>query len=200
MAFTKSSGGSRTRMPSKMSINFAEIEKEKKNYYSLVVIILVVVGVGYLFGKFMIYDRLQEVKKEKAITEDLQNQIVEANNTIQEFGKLATEFAHYTYSGMTDEEITRTDRMAMIQVIDDVVRKRCTVNSWSIYGNKMDITITSDDAGIPNRVKELLDQNPQILTCSVRSVYNGKNEDNIQVSTANFLIIFRPKAKEVQAE
>lgn len=195
----KPSGGSRGRMASKTTINFAANEKKQSNVSAIVPIILVIVALGALAGKFLIYDRLQEVKKAKAETEDLQAQVDAANETIKGFGELAIEFAHYTYSGMTDEEVTRTDRMAMLKVIDKDVRDRCTVNNWQIYGNTMKISVIAKDRTTVTRVKRLLEQEPEVSTCSVLSTKAGFDNDGAAITTANYLIVFWPKEKEVQA-
>lgn len=140
----KAGGASRGRMPSKRSINFAEVGKERSHYWSALPVVAVLLVIAAVVAKIGIYDRLQVVSAEEAKTVELQTKLDQANAKIESFGSLTEQYAQYTYSGMTDAEVTMADRVEVLDLINTYLIGQCTVESWELSGNDLVVNVLTD--------------------------------------------------------
>ena len=167
--FNKFSGGrSSGNIASRASINFAEAEKKQVNFLMPVVLGLVILAVGIAIAKFAFIDRLNEVKDAENVTAERQQTLATAKATIASFGDLATQYWHYTYSGMSAEEITRSDRAEILkQVLEPISQRDVIVNSWTLVGNVMQLSISSNDANALTIVKNTIETtHPLVSGCT----------------------------------
>ncbi len=200
MALTKkqSGGSSRGRMPSRRAINFAETEKQKANYTVLIPVVLVAVLLIGVIVKFAFLDRLDAVKEQQQITADRQQELDLLNAKVASYSELALEYAHFTYSGMSEEEKTRSDRVDILNLIEKEIRKRVTVKSWTINGNVVTIYVNAKDKLSVQTVKQIVEQSPLVSGCSMPKLQQtSKVEDGVQVITTNatLKILFNPKVR-----
>lgn len=165
----KAAGLSRGRMPSKRSINFAEIGKQKSHYWSAIPVIAVVLVVAALVAKFGVLDRLKVVSDEEAKTAELQTQLNQAYEKVNSFGQLTEQYARLTYSGMTDAEVTLADRVEVLNLIDTVLMGKCTVKSWDLNGNELiiDVETEGNEFRHISMLSDALEQDPRVATSTV---------------------------------
>ncbi len=163
LSVKKPGGASRGRAPSRRAINFADVGKVKKNYMKVVPFILIILVALGAFAKFFIIDKLDEVKREEQATADLRMDLERAQQRIESFGDLADQYAHFTYSGMTNEELTRADRVQTLDMINSVVKSRgVRIDSWSVTGNLLTLYVTARDQTELNILKNLMDADPRV--------------------------------------
>ena len=168
----KPGGASRGRAPSRRAINFADVGKVKKNYMKVVPYILILLIALGAFAKFFIIDKLDEVNREEQTTADLRSDLDRAQQRIDSFGDLADQYAHFTYSGMTGEELTRSDRVQILDMINSVVKSRgVRIDSWSVTGNLLTLYVTARDQTELNVLKNLMGADPRVELCTLKK-YN----------------------------
>ena len=195
-------GRSPGRVPTKRSINFAEIGKQKTNYMSTVIVIVIVLVIAALVAKFGVMDRLDEVAAEEARTAELQTQLNQSYATIESFGELTETYAQYTYSGMTDAEVTLADRVAVLDLIDRVVYNRCNVESWQLSGNELVLNINVE--GKEKNMRQInfltneLQNDPMVLTAQLTdsSAYKktkSADDEALTVTTGRIKVTLKKK-------
>ena len=154
---------SRSQLPSKRTINLVEVNRKKTNYKVLVpVAVIVALAIG-AFTKFAVIDKLAELSYEQSKLATTQMQIDAAKAKIESYGGLAEEYAHYTYSGMTEEELNRADRIRIIDMIQRVISPELTVDSWSVSGNELQLTVAGASLQQVNLIAEKLQEEESLV-------------------------------------
>lgn len=202
MALSKkqSGGSSRNRTALKRSINFAEIGKKKTNYFAFAPAILIGLVLIAAVIKFGFIDRLNEVERQQQITQDLQMQLDSLNAQVESYAEVAADYAHFTYSGMTEEEKTRSDRVDILNLIEkEILNRNVTVKNWTINGNTVTVNIIARDRLQAQTVKQAIEQSPLVSGCSMPKLQATpqKNEDGTvtSITSATLKILFNPKVR-----
>ena len=121
MAFGKKtenkSGGKRGKLPTKRSINLALTDEKPVNLKIGIPALILILLAAFAFGKFAVADRLVAVSRAEGQVSALQSELNMAYDKLNSFGELTELYAHYTYSGMTQDEVSRADRGSAIALI-----------------------------------------------------------------------------------
>ena len=153
MAFGKKSekkaGGKRGKLPVKRSINLAMTDEKPVNLKVGIPAFILILVAAFAFGKFAVADRLLEVSRAEAEVAALRSELNAAYDRLNSFGELTEIYAHYTYSGMTQEEISRADRASAIALIRRVILPRGQVSNWTLSGNVLTLNFVCDDLRPP---------------------------------------------------
>ena len=159
----------RGRVPNKQSINLAMVGVKKTNW-ALVVLVLVLIFLALgAAGKFLILDRLAEVKAAEAEADDVLLQINMVNMKIRQYGEMNDIYAHYTYTGMTEEERTRVERTEVMNLLQRTVILRTDVSKWDLSGNLLTVTVTGDTLEDINVTAQKLRDDPFVNYCQVNT-------------------------------
>ena len=113
----KTKAPARGRLPVKRTINLATVGEKPVNPFIAVPAIVLIVVAAALFSKIAVIDRMVKVSQAQAEVSYLQSQIDAGYERIESFGELVEEYAHYTYSGMTEEELQRVDRDDVMEML-----------------------------------------------------------------------------------
>jgi hypothetical protein len=159
----------RGRVPNKQSINLAMVGVKKTNW-ALVILVLVLIFVALgAAGKFLILDRLAEVRAAEAEADEVLTQINMVNMKIQQYGEMNDIYAHYTYTGMTEEERTRVERTEVMNLLQRTVILRTDVSKWDLSGNLLTVTVTGDTLEDINMTAQKLRDDPFVNYCQVNT-------------------------------
>ncbi len=131
----------RGHIPTKRSINLATVDVKRINWLVAVPLILLILAACAAFGKFAVADRFLAVAEARAEVERLQGELDENYALMESFGDLDDRYAHYTFSGMTEEELSRVDRVAVMGLLRRIVLPRVHVDSWSVSGNVLTLSV-----------------------------------------------------------
>ena len=157
------------RLPKKPTINFALVGVKRFRWgVALPALALVLVAV-VLFGKFMVFDRLAEVAAVEAEVAAVQARIDESKANIEKYGHLNDVYAHYTYSGMTEEELNRVDRMQVLDLLERVVFPRTPAEQWQLNGNRLTLTIEGLTLQEINLTAQALLEDDLVSYCEVNT-------------------------------
>ena len=105
---------------------------------------------------------------------------------------LAEEYAHYTYSGMTEEELNRVNRVDAIALINRIVLPKAVVNSWTIQGNEMSLIIGDNTLQNINLIVQALEKDELVDFCIVT---NAATEETLRSSSLSGSTTERVTAK-----
>lgn len=182
------------KIPTKNFINIQLVKKQtfsfKKNWPILVIIIVLALVVC----KFFVFDRIFSVAKEANHVATMQNELSVANSQIAQLGDLEDEYAHYTISGMTEEELSRVDRVAAMKLIEEAFLGGNISRSWNLTGNVMTLQVSGPSLSELNDLASELELNPIVEQCVISSADKRTDEDGNVLVT--FIIYLQQQAGE----
>lgn len=158
---------SRNKLPSKRSLNLAAVDRKKINWLVALPAVLVILALAAAFSKFAVWDRIVAVDEARAGAETARVQLEAAHARLNDYGDVADEYAHYTYSGMTEEELSRCSRTEIIDLLRRVVIPRATVNTWVVQGNVMTLNVTGSSLQSINMMGAALEKEEMVDFCTV---------------------------------
>ena len=200
----KAARRSRGRMPAKTSINFAEIGVKRTKWWLAFPAIILILLAAFAIGKFLVYDRLAEVSAAEAEAVQAHQQLMDCYKRIDSYGELNDIYAHYTYSGMTTEELSRVDRAAVMDLLETTVFPRTEVSNWSLKGNKLVLSIEGETLQEINLTVQYLLESDMVDYCEVNTAatdgaWRTNTETLIENVTAN-IAVYLVKPQEVKGE
>ena len=162
-------------MPVKRTINLAA-QGEKKTHLGLAIpaVILIVLLAG-VFSKFLVIDRFNEVSAAQAEVARLQNRLDAGYAELADFDDLSELYAHYTYSGFTQEELNRTDRVAVLDLIRRKVIPWSVVSSWTLSENQLTINMAAESLQQINLIVQQLEGENLVDFCTVNTANTDDN-------------------------
>ena len=190
----KKSGAIRRRgqIPSKRTINLAALgDKPMRVGLAIPGIILVLIAAA-LFSKFFVIDRLAEVNAAQSKVYNLQSQLDAGYRELADFDDLSNLYAHYTYSGFTNEELNRTDRVDVLHLIRTMVIPYSEVSSWSMSGNQLTMYLKAESLQQVNLIVQQLEAQDLVDYCTVNTA--NTNETRAVVSAEDNAVRARIQA------
>ncbi|MCR5138180.1 MAG: hypothetical protein K6C12_14025 [Oscillospiraceae bacterium] len=191
--------------PVKRTINLAMTDVQPMNPGLAIPLVILVLIAAVLFGKFAVVDRLKAVSQAEAEVAEAKSRLSEAYQRLDSYGELSELYAHYTFSGMTDEEVHRTDRAEVLDLIREVIYPRVRMDNWSLRGNILTVTMTADTLEDINQTAQTIKAEDIVDLCTVTNAKTNeirhviKNEEDdteetiIETSvTAQALVYLNP--------
>ena len=189
----------RGKMPQKRSINLALVGVERIDPKLALAGSLIVLILAAMFSKFLVADRLAAMYRENDHVAALRAQLSQEYDKVASFGSIADEYAHYTYSGMTEEELSLVDRADVIRMIKEGTENNREVESWSLKGNGVTLTVSGRDLQEINQLARRLEQFDLVNTCTVTAASKEEiqaqgssgPEDGSSVVRANIIVFLQ---------
>ncbi|MCR5294053.1 MAG: hypothetical protein K6E30_02605 [Lachnospiraceae bacterium] len=175
---------SKRNLPSKRSINFAAKMVKPIRLRTLIPALIAVIAAAGVFGKVGILDRMTALSEKENEVARLNSQVTAAYAALEEMGDMSDEYAHYTVSGMTEEELTRTSRLKVLDLLERVVFSQVTVSSWSVKSNLLTLSITGADLKDINTLAQELRKEPLVDYCTVMNAATGSSGNQSEVVNA----------------
>lgn len=163
----KPKAGRLGKLPTKRSINLAGYGEKPINLKIAIPAIILILAAAVAFAKFGVIDRIDAVTAAQAEVRAVQNQVDEAYATINSYQDLADQYAHYTISGMTEEETERSDRVAVLKLLEQIVVPKATISAWQITGNQMTVELSDKTLEDVNRIVQELEEDPLVNFCTM---------------------------------
>ena len=154
-------------IPVKRSINLARAGEKKSRLRINVLSLILLVLCFFAFSKYLVFDRIVAVNRAQEALAVTQQRIAEGEAAIASYGELAIKYAHYTYSGLTEEELSRADRVAVLDMLSRLVLPTNYVESWSLKENKLTLYISGKTLQELNLVSQLLEEDELVDYCTV---------------------------------
>lgn len=168
-------GAKKTKLPVKKSINLATVSAEKINWkIAIPAMILIFVAVT-LFSKFAVIDRFMAVSEAQARVNAVQRKIDEGYEKIAGFGNITEIYAHYTYSDMTTDELSRVDRVEIIDLLSRIVLKKAIISSWTVSGNTLTVSASADRLQYINEIRDELLSDSGVEYCEINVASTRQN-------------------------
>ena len=165
----------RGQLPTKRSINLANQGEEKLNVGLAIPSILLILVIAAAFSKFLVIDRMAEVTAAQRVVYELQAKLDAGYEELADFDDLSDLYAHYTYSGFTKEELNRTDRVDVLNLIRNMILPYAEVSSWSLTGNQLTVNMTGESLQQINLIVQQLEQQDLVDFCTVNTANTDDN-------------------------
>ncbi|MBQ2837908.1 MAG: hypothetical protein IJN31_05150 [Peptococcaceae bacterium] len=179
-------------LPAKRTINLATVGEHKIAVKWAALGIVLIITAAVLFGKVAVADRFAALAEAEHQAAAVRAQLEEGYAQIEAYGALAEEYAHYTYSGMTEEELNRVNRVDAIALINRIVLPKAVVNSWTIQGNEMSLIIGDNTLQNINLIVQALEKDELVDFCIVT---NAATEETLRSSSLSGSTTERVTAK-----
>lgn len=189
--------------PVKRTINLVTVGEKPLNIKLAIPGIVLIIFAATLFGKFAVADRLIAVSRAQHEAEVVRTQLDAGYQKIEEYGDLSEEYAHYTYSGMTVEELARADRNKVLDLIERIILPEVVVSSWSIQDNQVTLVIGSSTLQQINLLVQRLETDEMVDFCTVETastntgkIGNGLSTNSLEAVTAQLTIYLNSGLEE----
>lgn len=181
----------RRKMPVKTTINLANTEQSPVSLRRLAPVIGLIVLAVLILGKFFMFDRLVAASRAADEVYQLQTQMQAMYSQINSFNDIKDDYAHYTYSGMTQEELDLVDRVEVMKLIENVLYAGDNTKSWNLTGNVLTLQVTGTSLRELNELSRTLDKSEIVDQCILTTANKtDKIEQNIDVD-ATFIIYLK---------
>lgn len=158
---------SRGKLPTKRTINLATVGEKPIRWYAALPSILLILALAALLSKFAVVDRYMALSRAQQQANSVAGQVADAHAIMDSYGELVDEYAHYTYSGMTPEELGLVDRVEVMRLLERVVLPQATVNSWTLHNNQLSLPMTGSSLEQINMIVQQLQAEPLVDFCTV---------------------------------
>ena len=165
----------RVKLPAKRSINLAGAGEKPLNLKIAIPAIILILIAAFALGKFGVADRLMALSRAQGRVSTLQNELNANYRKLEEFSELEEKYAHYTYSGMTEEELSRVDRTEAVKLIERVVLPKARLSSWSIDKNQLTLTVSAKTLQEINVIALALEDEPIVDYCQATTAATDPN-------------------------
>ena len=157
------------RIPTKQSINLATVGLKKTNWTVMMPLLCALVIVVAVFAKSLVYDRLAAVSAAESAAASVQIELDECKARIAEYGELNEVYAHYTYSGMTEEELALVDRAQVMELLERAVLPKTQAAEWELADNRLTIAIEGETLQEINDTVQALLAEEMVDYCEVHT-------------------------------
>lgn len=163
-------------LPTKRTVNLAGAGQKKMKLGLAIPAIILIVVIAVLFSKFAVIDRLIKVSEAERAVAEVQAKVTDGYRRIDDFGDLVDIYAHYTFSGMTNEELNRTDRVKIVKLIRDVILPEAYIESFNITGNNLTVSVTDDTLQDINLIAQRLQEEDIVSFCTVTTAATNEKD------------------------
>lgn len=167
----------RTAKAPKKQINLALAGQKKKHYWVAVPAIGGIVVVAGVIGKVAVADRLVQMSEAQSAVSQMQQQADDITAYIDSFGDLQETYAHYTYQGLTGDELSFLNRPEVLKLMTDIIFPKVMVSSWSVSGNQLSLPVTGENLSDINSLVQELEQESIVDYCNVMTAVTDGNTE-----------------------
>ncbi|MBR2547692.1 MAG: hypothetical protein IKF07_05840 [Eubacterium sp.] len=180
--------------------NYINIVVKKKKVFSLqrnLPLILAIVLIMVVLGKFLVVDRITATLREANRLQTIESEIDDANSKIEQLQAIDDIYAHYTVSGMTEEELGRVDRVKAMKLIDKAFLRGNVSKSWNLTGNTMTLEVNGPSLRELNDLAVELEEKPIVERCVISSARKGQDDnDDGKVAVTFVIYLKQPEPEE----
>ena len=166
-------------MPVKRTINLAAVSDNKIDPKLAIPLVIAIIAVAVLLGKYAVTDRLVAMYRASSEVSSLQAQLDGAYADLEVYTTLEEDYAHYTYSGMTADELSLTSRADVIDMMKRVLWPDRTSGSWSISGNRLTFEVEGETLQQINDLARSIEKDPLVDFCTVTDAAMTETEAQV---------------------
>ena len=179
----KASTVKKSAIPTKNYINIQLRKKQSFDPRKNLPIIIIIAVLLVVFCKFMVIDRILDVTEGSNRVAELQQELNDTERQINEMADLEDQYAHYTTSGMTQEELSHVNRVEAMEMVNKAFKGGTKADSWNLTGNVMTLQVSGPSLSKLNNLAVDLERNAIVERCVISTADKGTNENGKVVVT-----------------
>ena len=176
--------------PSKVTLNLAMREKSQFAPAKLVPLLLILIVLAGLFGKFAVADRLAKVDRAQAELNALQQRKTELESVTAGYEELSREYARYATGWMTEDEQAAVSRTEMLSLIESELMSGSRVRRVMVGGNVLSVELGDVTLEDTSRFVQKLYQRPDVTNVAVYTA-STKDEPDTQATVSMVITMTR---------
>ena len=184
----------------KTSINFVGIEEEKTNWPRFIQLIVTVVIIFVAFSKLAVYDRFERLWREEAKVEDLRREFEQEAAEIQSAKDMSDRYYHYTWSQMSDEEVSRVSRTKIAKLVSEIGEQIRGVTSYTLSEQSLQVNIKADSLESISKLAWSLEKKAMVESVSVQMAQTASFERNTSGEVDAKLVIYIKSRQKKDSE
>lgn len=193
--------GIRGRIPTKRSINLVLVTEKKINIPKALFGILAIVALAGLFSKFLVIDRLTAMSQASSEAAQKKAEAAQYYEILKSYEGIEDTYAHYTYDGMTQEELNLVDRARILSLVGKIFEEEKITTTWSVTGNVLNLEMGADSLQKLNRMAKRLENSPIVESCTITTANKVERKESDKKVWAKYLIYLQqPQAAETKTE
>lgn len=173
---------------SKKQLNFAAADQKKRHYFAAIFGIAAIVAAAAVFGKTAVSDRLTEVELQKRIVSELELQVLELEAYIENLEDFSEVYAHYTYQGLTGEELSYINRPEVLTLLEEVIFPKVEVSSFDLSGNQLTLSVTGAALEDINLLVQQLEMHELVDFCNIKTAVTEESKENGEQVTGQLTV------------
>ena len=182
-----------TVYPSKVTLNLAMREKSQFSPGKLIPLLLILVVLAALFGKFAVADRLSKMDSAQAELLSLQLRKASLEEAVVGYDELSERYARYSVGWMTEDEQAAVSRMEMISLVEKELMPGSRVRQISAGGNILSVELSGVTLEDTAHFVQSLYQRPDVANVSV---YTASTKDEPDAQAAVSLVITMTRSSQ----
>jgi cell division protein FtsL len=173
----------KSQIPTKNFINIQIKKKQSFNPRKNLPVIIIVVILLLVFCKFMVLDRIFGVTNLTDEVSNMKTELAQAEQQINSMTDMEDMYAHYTTSGMTEEELSLVDRTKVMKLVGKAFKEGAKARSWNLTGNILTLEVSGSSLSKLNKLASDLEENSIVERCVISSADKGRDEKGNVVVT-----------------
>ncbi len=164
------------------SAAFADVKKKDWRLMAVGAVVAVI-ALAFLV-KIGIVDKYAELNRALEYEAQLQGRVAADNMFIAQSEELFTEYYHYTWDDMTDEEKGRVSRVDVAELADFIVSQGVSVRSLNLSGSTLVVGVTGDSLKTMSKLTAALTDQDIVESCSLSMAQKETLDENDTVPQA----------------
>lgn len=201
MAFGKKAaskrGNGKRAAELKTTINFIDVDEKESSWSLAVPGILLIAVAAALFSKFAVVDRYGRLWEAEAEVSRLQAELDDGMEKIQASKELSDRFYHYTWSGMSEEEIDRTSRVDVAELVQYISTQVMSVNSYTLTGDQLTVNLTAPTLESISRLSVDVEERPIVGSCSMPTAQTNMSDTDYTDGVDAQIVVYIRTGSEI---
>lgn len=177
------------KLPTKRTLNLLLKEKSLSSPSRLLPILVIIIAVTYLFSKYAVAGRLEQVNLAEAELATARKNLELIENAFADYDEVAEQYSHYSYENF---DKTVPDRVEVLKMLENRLFPICTIQSLTINGRDIDMVVADVDLKTLTYINGMLQQEePMIESVKIASYTDNSDEEDSENSTATATVSIR---------
>ena len=191
----------RGKIPAKKTINLALVEEKKLNIPKAIFGILLILLLAGVFGKFLVWDRLNAMHQASGEAFQKKADLERLMAALDNYEGIEDTYAHYTLTGMTQEELGLVDRARILRMVEKVFQpEEGKILNWTVSGNVMTIDVSGKSLKYLNRISRKIEKYQIVDSCTITTANKNEIKDKKKDVKGRFLVYLQQPPEKEEAE
>ncbi len=178
--------------PTKTTLNLAMKEKSSFSPVKLVPLLLLLIALAALFGKFAVADRLSAVSQAEAEVAALRQRQAALEQATAGFEELSHKYAQYSTGWMTEDEQAAVLRLEMLELVESELMPSARIHRISASGNVLSVELSGVTLEGTARFVQNLYLRPDVTNVQVYTA-STKDESGNQAAVSMIITMCHPQ-------